>query len=127
MERKWIPNESEVSETLKKYFKTICDSLVGNEQRTKLIALHDVESNCQIGRIIDWFYNFAYFLLSRHSSCEQLTICALSLIESLEANPTTDLSVSEKQVKYMFLIVHSQTFGTIENVSDFIFSRLPYF
>lgn len=96
--KKWISDECEVSETLKTYFKSVCMSLVGDIEETKLIALQEVETNCQIGEIIDWFYNFAYFLLSHHSSCEQLTVCAFSLIESLDANPITDLSVSEKQV-----------------------------
>lgn len=99
MERKWVPDE-EISETLVKYYRGICEALVGPGGDMRKCALNDVESNCKIGIIIDWFYNFAYFLLSHHSSSEHLTLCAYGLIESLEGNPITDLSVSEKQVQY---------------------------
>lgn len=99
IERSWYSVEAEKTENRETFFKEVCELLIRGDREETLLALHLVETNCRIGSIIDWFYNFAYFLLSYHSSCQHLTICAYSLIESLEGNPITDTSVSERQVK----------------------------
>lgn len=99
IEKKWVrPEDEESEEAREQCFTTICEMLVGSDHEEQLAALHFVGSECGIGSIIDWFYNFAYFLLSQYFSCEPLTVCALSLLESLEGNPVTDLAVSERQV-----------------------------
>lgn len=99
IERKWYSADNKKNEEdCEEYFRKICSLLVGHNHTENLLALHILENDCRIGSIIDWFYNFAYFLLSYHSACEHLTICAFSLIESLEGNPTTDISISGRQV-----------------------------
>lgn len=87
--------------------------LISKDSKEQRTALDFVETDYRIGSIIDWFYNFAYFLLNEHSSCDHLTICAYSLIESLERNPITYTSVSEKQVIYYFIIYVNRTLKTL--------------
>lgn len=95
--RQWLP-EKENSKHLKTYFTIMCQSLISKDNEVLKLALHDLSHNNHIGPIIDWFYRFAYLLLSYHYSCDFLTLSALSIIEALEMNPVADITVSDKQV-----------------------------
>lgn len=95
--RQWLP-EKENSKHLKNYFTVMCQSLVSKDSDVLKLALQDLTENNHIGPIIDWFYRFAYLLLSYHFSCDFLTLNALSIIEALEMNPVADITVYDKQV-----------------------------
>lgn len=111
IDRKWVVDESEVNEGMKNYFRAICEALVGQNQQERCSALSDIRKNLKIGPIVDWFYNFAHLLLSYHSSCEHLTLCAFALIESLERNPVSDLSVSERHLNLLVRLLLQKIFS----------------
>lgn len=93
-------DEDKGAEAREQLFRQTCEMLASADCEEKLEALHFIETDSFVANCCDWFYNFAYFLLKRHIMfSEHLSVCGLTLIESLEANPTTNTSVSIKQVR----------------------------
>ena len=99
MTRKWISEKKDISKPLRDYFETMCHSIVSKDSVVREFALRDIAQNNSIGQIVEWFYRFGYFLLSKDITYDCLTLSALSLIEALEKNPTAPLIVTEKQVR----------------------------
>lgn len=101
--RKWLPESREISKELKVYFMLMCQAVVENDQEVRLTALKDISENHAIGPIIEWFYHFGYFLLSKDITYDSLTLFAFDLLEALESNPISALIVSDKQVTSYFM------------------------
>lgn len=99
---KWIPNLTNIDDPLKNYFKIICQSVTSYSLNLRQHALQDIRENPKIGPIIDWFYHFAYLLLSNHFKNEFLTLRALDIIQAVEQNPIGGLSASENMVCISF-------------------------
>lgn len=89
----------EPSRTLKNYFETICNAVVSDDTELRQAALKDIRTNPNIGPVVEWFYNFCYFLLSKDITYDSLTLSALDLINSLECSQVASLTVPEKQVQ----------------------------
>ncbi|GJQ86778.1 hypothetical protein Trydic_g5572 [Trypoxylus dichotomus] len=102
--KQWLP-DSKDSKTLKNYFEITCLAIVSNDMAARNYALNDIKTNNFIGPIINWFYHFGYFLLSKDITYDCLTLSALSLINSLERNPVAALCVSEKQLKLLVRLI----------------------
>lgn len=99
---KWIPDLKDVEKPMKNYFEIICQSVVSPNINVRHSALQDIRENPKIGLIIDWFYRFAYLLLSNHFMNEFLTLRAIDIIQAVEQNPIAGLSVSENMVCIYF-------------------------
>lgn len=102
VKKKWYPEIKDVSKSLRNYFETICNAIVSQDVDLRQTALNDVEHNNLIGPIVEWFYNFCYFLLSKDITYDCLTLSALDLIKALEDSSIAPLIVSEKQVRFVF-------------------------
>lgn len=89
----------EPNKQLKHYFESMCNAIVSEETELRHIALRDIKTNCYIGPIVEWFYNFCYVLLSKDITYDSLTLSALDLLKSLEYSKIACLIVSEKQVR----------------------------
>lgn len=87
-----------MSSTLKEYFTIVCQSIISSDPDIRAAALEDISENSNIGPIIEWFYHFGYFLLSKDITYDCLTLRALDLIDTLESSPLGSANVSEKQV-----------------------------
>lgn len=96
--KKWMPEVKEPNKALKHYFETVCNAVVSPDVELKQTALNDIRTNSAIGPVVEWFYNFCYFLLSKDITYDTLTLSALDLIKALEYSPVAPLIVSEKQV-----------------------------
>ncbi|CAH0559626.1 unnamed protein product [Brassicogethes aeneus] len=97
--KSWYPEE--ISNQLKQYFTTVCQSVVSSDCKLRQTALKDISENPKIGPIIEWFYHFGYLLLSKDITYDCLTLRALELIDTLESSPLGSANVSEKQLKLL--------------------------
>ncbi|KAK4883214.1 hypothetical protein RN001_006533 [Aquatica leii] len=96
--RKWLPETKEVGGHLKQYFTIMCEAIVDKDEKIYQVALGDIKKNTSIGPIIEWFYHFGYFLLSKDITYDSLTLRALKLIKALEFNPVSSFIISDKQI-----------------------------
>lgn len=103
----WIPDVEldNASHLLKNYFMRSCYALVNSDDYVRNEALKDISENSNIGPIIDWFYNFAYFLLLKDITYDCLTLNALNLIETLENSLIGSQNASDKQLNLLIRLL----------------------
>lgn len=96
----WLPTGPAMNNYVR-YFTAMCHTLISNTPQQRQEALRDVRCNAHIGPIVNWFYHFGYFLLSKDITYVSLTMSALQLIEALESNPIARQQVGEKELKLL--------------------------
>lgn len=103
--RKWLPEAKENHRLLRNYFETVCKAVLSSNRETRQLALRNLQSNCSIGPIAQWFYHFGYFLLSKDITYDCLTLSALQLIKALEENCVAPQIVSERQLSLLVRLI----------------------
>ncbi|KAH1008068.1 hypothetical protein HUJ04_005217 [Dendroctonus ponderosae] len=103
-------NESETDmeeyrELFAEYFQTMCEAVVSESEEIRQMALLDISTNPNIGRITDWFYHFSYFLLTKNVTYDHLTMRALHLLETLENSPLSSMHVYGKQLRLLIRLL----------------------
>lgn len=103
--KKWLPDmDIAVSKALRNYYTTMCQMVINKDAEVRKMALKNIGANPQIGAIIEWFYNFGYYLLSKDITYDCLTLNALDLITILENSCMCRINVSEKKVSPIIII-----------------------
>lgn len=115
----------EDNETWSNYFKTVCETILNEpSEESRLKLMKNISKDPNVGPIIDWFYNFAFLILSE-SLYDSYLPTVLKLIQNLEYSPLTSTNVSNKQLKLLIRILISRILiNTDENLIKLMCSTL---